>query len=218
MLFPLIEKLKLKIFSWSADDSKIVLEIENEIMKNQKLSLPNFDEDFTLVCDASNHGISGILSQKEKLIRLFSRKLSDRERLLSVCDKERLAISKSLEKCKALIGNNKVFILSDNKNLTFINKDSPRTRTFKYFLSQFKFEISHIPNKENLAADYLSRFCKISSKESQHEMKYITKWKMRLADTDTSGKLIIPEEHIKNSCRIFTWKMDTQAHARVCQL
>ena len=83
-----------------------------------------------LVCDASNYGISGILLQNNNLVGLFSQKLLPNEMCLSVCDKERFAISRSLEYFKSIIVSNKVFIKTDNKNLAFIEKCSRRTRKF----------------------------------------------------------------------------------------
>ncbi|KAG0434520.1 Retrovirus-related Pol polyprotein from transposon gypsy, partial [Dictyocoela muelleri] len=91
----------------------------NEIRETPTLHHPDFKKHFTLKCDASKTGIGSVLTQNDKLIGIFSSKFSGPEENYSVVEKEVLAIIKSLKHFKSLIYNSKIYILTDNKNLTF---------------------------------------------------------------------------------------------------
>ena len=61
-------------------DIAVIDNIESKIMENQILFVPNFSLPFSLTCDASNNAMVGILTQNKSLVRLFNRKLSDKEK------------------------------------------------------------------------------------------------------------------------------------------
>ncbi|KAG0435692.1 Transposon Tf2-11 polyprotein, partial [Dictyocoela muelleri] len=77
--------------------------------------------------------------------------------------KETLAIIKSLIHFKPLIYNTKVYIYSDNKNLTFNGPLTKRMERWKLTLEEYNYELIHIEGREIKGADSLSRLFKITS-------------------------------------------------------
>ena len=73
LITPLTQKLKKTNghFKWNEEDRNVIKRVKEEIMRNQALLIPNSNEPYTLYTDASNQGISGVLTQKNKLVRLF---------------------------------------------------------------------------------------------------------------------------------------------------
>eukprot|EP00477_Mikrocytos_mackini_P002368 GAHX01002627.1.p1 GENE.GAHX01002627.1~~GAHX01002627.1.p1 ORF type:complete len:943 (-),score=146.49 GAHX01002627.1:47-2875(-) len=157
MISQLNEKLKSSNFIWREEDKNLVKKIESMILRNQELAIPDFSMPYRLFCDASDVGLSGILLHQDKIVRIFSKKLSSAEENYSIVEREELAIIRSLENMKALIGNNEIKIFTDNKNLTFLRGKSARARRWRTQLYEYNFKIEHISGKSNTVADYHSR-------------------------------------------------------------
>ena len=153
LIIPITDKLRQKDFSWTAEYQKIIKSVAEMINRNQELVIPKPNYDFQLYVDA----IAGVLTQKNKTCKLFSRKLNAAEISYSIVEKEELAIIASLEKFKPIIGLAKVVVFTDNKNITFTESKSERAKRWRNRLSEFVVKIQHISGKENTAADYLSR-------------------------------------------------------------
>ena len=51
----------------------------------------------------------------------------------------------------------KIVIMTDNKNLVYLDNNSNRTLKFESFLINFNFEIKHISGHSNQGANFLSR-------------------------------------------------------------
>ena len=62
------------------------------------LSLPNFTTEFTVETDACGEGVGAVLVQEGRPIAYLSKALSDKHKLLSVYEKEMLAIVMAIQK------------------------------------------------------------------------------------------------------------------------
>nr|GEZ93895.1 Ty3/gypsy retrotransposon protein [Tanacetum cinerariifolium] len=101
------------------------------------LALPNFSEPFDLTTDASGVAIGAVLSQRDKPISFFSKKLCDRMQGNSTYIHELYAITEAIKKWRQyLLGQ-------QHKWLTK--------------LLEYDFEVYYKPGKENRVADALSR-------------------------------------------------------------
>lgn len=118
-----------------------------------------------LCCDASFTGGSGVLSQGEdyktaKVIAFWSGKFNPAQQNYPVHEQELLAIVESLKRFAHLLQGLKFRIYTDHKGLEWITtqkKLSPRQARWLEVLSEFDFEIIHIPGVDNILADSLSR-------------------------------------------------------------
>ena len=122
------------------------------------------------------------------------------------------AVLKSLQDFRNLIGQTKVQIHSDNRNITFTPaKITSRAQRWKLLLSDFNFELNHIAGEDNKGADFLSR-CLYIQNESINDLlaelhneqanindevattimdKHLGPWKI-----DGAGKVIVPDHFL----------------------
>eukprot|EP00477_Mikrocytos_mackini_P000474 GAHX01000505.1.p1 GENE.GAHX01000505.1~~GAHX01000505.1.p1 ORF type:complete len:518 (-),score=93.09 GAHX01000505.1:1369-2922(-) len=148
----------METFRWSEVDAANVKTIEEKILEQQTLTIPNLNADFTLHTDASEIGIGAVLSQDGNIVRLFSAKLNETQGRYSVMEKEAYAIVAALKSFKNLIWNSKIKIFTDNKNFTFDKMiDNKRAQKWKLGMSEYDYTLNFVKGNDNLGADGLSR-------------------------------------------------------------
>ena len=103
-------------------------------------------------------GISGILLQQNKLIRIFSAKLSAVEQSYSIIERETSAIVKLMLSFRCLPYNSRVHVFTDNANIThIIAVKTSRTQRRFLLISEFKFTLNYVKGSRNFSADHFSR-------------------------------------------------------------
>jgi len=85
---PLTELTKKDGFGWNDQAQKAFEELKNKITSAPVLTLPNFEQEFELECDASDLGIGAILMQSRKPVAYFSKALSSRNVTKSAYERE----------------------------------------------------------------------------------------------------------------------------------
>ncbi|XP_054280695.1 uncharacterized protein K02A2.6-like [Macrosteles quadrilineatus] len=167
--YPLRQLLiKNKPFNWTKDCEKAFINIKKEIASD-RVVVP-FDPDLpvSIACDASPHGISGVLSHiingEERPIAFVSRSLSKSESQYSQLDREALAIVFSIGKFFNYLYGRKFELITDNQPLTriFHPKDVPpmtagRLLRYAVFLRGFEYNIKHRKAEQHQNVDFLSR-------------------------------------------------------------
>lgn len=142
---------------WSEVDSQILKNVIEEIKSNNILQFPYFDQQFELWVDASDRGIGSILKQRPNIVGVYSSKYKGSEINYTVCEKEMLAVYKSLKYFKNIIYNAEIIIKTDNKNNTFSHNKGNRINRWSLELTEFNYKLEHIAGTENKAADFFSR-------------------------------------------------------------
>ncbi|XP_028437739.1 uncharacterized protein LOC114558153 [Perca flavescens] len=157
---------------WTEDAMAAFYDIRQSLSKEPVLYSPNFDEQFILQTDASDRGLGAVLLQgppgDRHPVAYISRKMFPREVRYSTVEKEALAIKWALDSLRYYLLGREFTLETDHKALQWMErmKDSNGRITRWYLaLQTFRFNIQHIPGKNNLTADYLSR----SSSESPEE-------------------------------------------------
>jgi len=161
------QKLKKKEFSWTPEDDK-AFEKAKEKVKEQVLGIFDFEKEVYVYTDASDYAIGAEISQvnnqngKLRPVLFYSRRLTPAEENYSTSDKEMLAIVTVLKKFPHYLRGTKyqVIIRSDHRNLiTFTTTKGLNARQARWAeeLSSYNFRIEHVPGKNNIVADALSR-------------------------------------------------------------
>jgi len=128
------------------------------------LQYPDFNKPFLLTTDASNVGISAILSQgpvgSDKPIAFASRTLSNTERRYSTIEKELLAIVFGTKYFRPYLYGQKFAIYTDHRPLIWLDglkEPNAKLMRWKIKLQEFDYKIIHKKGKANTNADALSR-------------------------------------------------------------
>ena len=100
------------------------------------------------------------MTQKERIVGFFSRRLSATEQRYSTFDRECLGIVAALKHYNYLFARSKVHILTDHKPLVYWNLKPPVSdRHSKWIVAVqgLNIDIAYIPGEQNVLADFLSR-------------------------------------------------------------
>lgn len=126
---------------------------------------PNPTLPYTLKCDASTVGIGSVLTQgqdkEEQVIAYHSRKLTPAERNYPVHEQEMLSLIESLKVWRHYLLGSKTHVRTDNRPNKYLQTkpylDPKRQARWMETLQEYDVEIEHIPGKDNVVADALSR-------------------------------------------------------------
>lgn len=149
---------------WSEQQQKAFESLKKALTSKPILKAPEFDMPFELYTDASNLGISAVLTQTVDQvphpIAFYSRKLVARERNYSTIEKELLAIVAGIQHFRIYVSNGKTVINSDHNPLVWLsNSKTTNQRLLRWALclSEYDLAIKHIKGSNNNLADFLSR-------------------------------------------------------------
>mmetsp|Transcript_7130 Transcript_7130/g.7480 ORF Transcript_7130/g.7480 Transcript_7130/m.7480 type:complete len:1037 (-) Transcript_7130:831-3941(-) len=154
--------LKKQKFVWNENHDKAFQNIKDTIVNAGMLHTLNYDLPMIVRTDASNTGVGAVLFQKDgdKILNVafVSKKFSRAATRWSTIEQEAFGIFFALKKWEYLLQGHKFIVETDHRNLQFIqNSNEGKIGRWRLFLQDLDFEVKHIPGKENLVADALSR-------------------------------------------------------------
>lgn len=123
------------------------------------LKLPDLNQPFQLITDASDYALGAILLQDGRPVAFESRKMTPAQRNYHTTDKELLAVVHALKLWRCYLSGAKFEILTDHKPLTYLKTQpllSPRQARWSEFLSDFFVDWHYVPGLLN-PSDGLSR-------------------------------------------------------------
>lgn len=124
------------------------------------LTLPDFTKSFEVTTDASNIAIGVVLSQEDRPITFFSKRLCPRMQASSAYVQELFSITESVKKWRQYLIGKKFRIFTDQRSLKHLLSQvvqTPEQYKWATKLLGYDFEIIYKPGKENIVADALSR-------------------------------------------------------------
>jgi len=157
---PITDCLKKKEFHWSVAAARAFKEITQRMTEASVMRLLDFSKVFEVMCDASDIGISGVLSQDKHPIAFFSEKWSGAKLNHSTYDKEFYAVVQSLRHWQHYLLLQEFVLYSDHEALPFLNsqkKLSARHSRWIEFMQDYTYTLKYTSGVGNKVADALSR-------------------------------------------------------------
>jgi len=175
----MMETLKPKQpLKWTTTQEQAFRALQNAIVTCPKNMFLEAGHPVFVQTDASDYGIGAYLFQRvdgqERPIGFISKSLNKVERRWSTIEKEAFAIFYALQKWEEYLRDIKFTLQTDHKNLTYVNAEpKAKVQRWKLAIQSFDFWLEHIPGKDNIVADGMSRFCeKESTIETNHLLTF----------------------------------------------
>jgi hypothetical protein len=111
-------KVKKKPWHWDSIHQTAFDNVKKTIAKEVVLAYPDFTKPFDIYTDASTKQLGTVITQDNRPIAFFSRKLSGAQSKYTVTELELLAIMKTLQDFKGMLWGQRLNIYINHKNLT----------------------------------------------------------------------------------------------------
>jgi hypothetical protein len=131
---------------------------------------PDYDLDWVLRVDAADMAVGGVLMQlkihegKEQWqpLAFVSRKFTDQAKRWDAPKKEAFALFWGVFSLAYYLRGKPFVLETDHRNWVYIEKSQvPMIIRWRIYLQSFQIVIRHIPGKENIVADWMSRMYKL---------------------------------------------------------
>jgi hypothetical protein len=134
-------------------------DVKATIAKEVVLAYPDFTKPFKIYTDASTTQLRAVITQGNKPIAFFSRKLSEMQSKYSVTKIKLLAIVETLKVFQGMMWGQTIKVYTDHKNLTrdALGLTSDRVYRWRLLLEEFAPEIVYKKGIHNLVADVISQ-------------------------------------------------------------
>jgi RNase H-like domain found in reverse transcriptase/Reverse transcriptase (RNA-dependent DNA polymerase)/Integrase zinc binding domain/Chromo (CHRromatin Organisation MOdifier) domain len=163
---PLTELTKdTMTWQWGAEQQQAFDALKAALCAPPVLLVPDQSKPFVLNCDACKYAIGATLQQDHgnglQPVAYFSAKMSDAERNYDVREQEFMALMRAcLHWRHYLHGTQPFTLLTDHDSLKY-HKSMPnlsgRLARWVEKMAEFDYKLQHIPGKDNVVADALSR-------------------------------------------------------------
>lgn len=147
---------------WTPACDAAFRQLKQALVQAPVLVLPDFEKPFTLVCDACDMAIGGILLQESRPVAYYSRKLHGPEQRYSASDKEMLGVIAGLREWRCYLEGRPFVIETDHQPNTYLDETPPSAHSLKRrgrWLAEsggFDFRWKYRPGASNIA-DPVSR-------------------------------------------------------------
>ncbi len=123
------------------------------------LAYPDCSQGFEIYTGSSKLQLGAIVTQHNKLLALFSRKLSPAQEKYNVTKQELLAIVETLKEFKVMLWGQTLTVYTDHKNLMqdALGLASDRVYRWRLLLEEYGPTIVYIKGIQNTVADAISR-------------------------------------------------------------
>ncbi|KAK7930380.1 hypothetical protein WMY93_006775 [Mugilogobius chulae] len=155
-------------WTWAEPQETAFQRLKEILSSPEVLAQYSNSADTRVAADASPYGIGAVLTQKQsddswRPVTYISRGLTDTERRYAQIEKEALAVTWACERLSSYLMGLQFTLITDHKPLVpllstrGLDDLPPRILRFRLRLLRFSFNIIHVPGKNLVTADALSR-------------------------------------------------------------
>ncbi len=150
-----MNKTKKKPWQWDLIHQQAFDNVKAAIAKETVLAYLDFLKPFEIYTDASSMQLGAVITQDNRPIAFFSRKLSEMQQKYSVTQIEILAIVETLKEFKGMLWGQDIKVYTDHKNLTRDALDPTSDKVYHWWLllEEYALEIIYIKGIHNTVAD-----------------------------------------------------------------
>ena len=140
------DKVKKQSWHWDSIHQIAFDNVKTTIAKEVVLAYPDFTKSFDIYTDASTKQLGAVITQDNRPIAFFSRKLSDAQSKYTVTELELLAIVETLKEFNGMLWGQRTTVYTDHKNLTRdgLGLTSDRVARWRILLEEYAPEIIYI--------------------------------------------------------------------------
>jgi hypothetical protein len=110
-------KTKKVPWHWIEVHEKAFNDVKAIIARDVALAYPDYSKEFEIYTDAASCQMGAVITQQNRPIVFFSKKLFTTQQKYSVTEVELLAIVETLTEFKAMLWGQKINVYNDHKNL-----------------------------------------------------------------------------------------------------
>jgi transposase InsO family protein len=146
------------------------------IARETLLVYPDFKKPFIVHTDASHIQLGAVISQDNKPIAFYSRKLNPAQQRYTTTERELLSIVETLKEFRNILLGQRIKVYTDHKNLTYTNFNTERVMRWRLIIEEYSPELIYLKGQTNIVADALSRLELATpeiSNEEMHDMHYL---------------------------------------------
>jgi transposase InsO family protein len=154
-----LARLTSKAVKWSWGDAERAAfnTMKKIISKEVLLAYPDFTKPFVIHTDASHTQLGAVISQDNKPIAFYSRKLNPAQTRYTTTERELLSIVETLKEFRNILLGQQIEVHTDHKNLTCKGFNTERVMRWRLLLEEYGPDLKYIKGEDNIVADALSR-------------------------------------------------------------
>ena len=144
---------------WNEVHQKAFDNVKSTMAKEVILAYPDYSKVFEIYTDASATQLGSVITQSNRPLAFFSRKLSKTQQKYGVPEIELLAIVETLKEFKGMLWGQQVKVFTDHQNLMrdALGSTSDRIYRWRLLIEEYGPEIIYIKGIHNTVADAISR-------------------------------------------------------------
>jgi hypothetical protein len=135
---------------------------KNSFPREVVLAYPDFSVCFKIYTDATKSQIRYIITQKDKPLAFYLRKLTNPQMRYTITELQLLVIVKTLHEYKCILIGHLITIYTNHKNLTFLNLTTNYVTCWQLIVEEYGPNIVYLPCKSNIIANALSCLPKLN--------------------------------------------------------
>ncbi len=169
-------KVTKKPWHWDSIHQIAFDNVKTAITKEVVLAYPDFTKPFEIYTDASTKQLGAVITQENRPIAFFSRKLSGAQSKYTVTKLELLVIVETLKEFNGMLWGQQIIVYTNHKNLTHdgLGLTSDRVTRWRILLEEHAPEIIYIKGIYNTVADAISRLDYDPKLNSTNEYNHAT--------------------------------------------
>ena len=144
-------------WQWTDVEQQAFDRMKRLIGRSALLAYPNFNKTFVIHTDASHTQLGAVISQDNKPIAFYSRKLNPAQTRYTTTERELLSIVETLKEFRNILLGQQITVYTDHRNLTFKHFNTERVMRWRLIVEEFNPKLVYIKGDRNVVADALSR-------------------------------------------------------------